>query len=349
MAQMQNNQLIQRLRRNLVETFEPVIGGQGPFVLLDYPDAVNAGDHAIWLGEKALLKHLGIEIAHQCSMQGYDKVAVAKALGAGTILMHGGGNFGDIYVYHQFRHQVLRDFPDNRVVVFPQTVMFFSDANLIKSALIFSVHGNITIAARDVLSFQTLQKFFGARSSIILAPDAAFMIGAPSRPTPPRFEVVWLSRTDAEGIAGASVADTVELPELCADNVELGTFADGIGTVARADVAGTKLLVTDWYRCAIPSRSDLDQYNRLDLDRRSQFWVDRALRILSAGHVVVSDRLHAHILCALAGIPHVLLNNNYGKNFSFFESWCRPLDICRLARSPSDAWALAQQMLRERE
>jgi exopolysaccharide biosynthesis predicted pyruvyltransferase EpsI len=100
---------------------------------------IHAPAAVVFCGEdqKALLKQLGIEIAHQCSMQGYDKAAVAKALGTGTILMHGGGNFGDMYVYNQFRHQVLRDFPRNRVVVFPQTVMFFSNANLMKSAVTF--------------------------------------------------------------------------------------------------------------------------------------------------------------------------------------------------------------------
>ena len=39
----------------------------------------------------------------------------------------------------------------------------------------------------------------------------------------------------------------------------------------------------------------------------------RRVPTLRRGKVVITDRLHAHVLCLLLGIPHVLLDNNYGK------------------------------------
>jgi exopolysaccharide biosynthesis protein PssK len=341
---MQHLETIQRLRETIVEAFRPILDGGGPFVLVDFPDAANAGDHAIWLGEKVLLKSLGIDVAYECSMQSYSAAKLKEAVGSGTILMHGGGNFGDLYVYHHFRHQVLKDFPHNRVVIFPQTVMFYDDAALKASVASFAAHGNVTIAARDVLSAHTLDKFFGSCARVITAPDMAFMMEPRPRLAKPFFDVLWLSRIDQEGVYGASIAGIPGIGQLQQRKIRFGVFDDGIETIAAADVADTRLMVTDWYRCSIPDEGGRAAYDRLGFDGRSRFWVNRAARLLSIGHVVVTDRLHAHILCLLSGIPHVLLNNSYGKNVSFYESWCRPLQICRLARSPVEAWSLASEL-----
>lgn len=341
---MNHTELIQSLRHTLLDALKPAFAGPGPFVLIDYPDSANAGDHAIWIGEKIFLKTLGIEVAYQCSLETYDKVAMAKALAAGTILMHGGGNFGDTYIFHQFRHKVLTDFPNNKVVIFPQTAMFFTDIGIRQSAEYFAAHADVTIAVRDVLSFHILKKSFSPRHRIILAPDMAFMLQAQTQRIKPTFGIVWLSRTDFEGVYGDTILKTVEPKQLHQQNIHLGRHEDGIPAVAKGEVAGSMLLVTDWYRCTLDQKG-LAQYQALDFDQRSLFWLRRASRILSLGHVVITDRLHAHILCTLAGIPHILLNNSYGKNVSFFETWCRPLDLCQLARSAAEAWALAQQFL----
>lgn len=341
---MQHTELVQRLRHTLSDALKPAFGGPGPFVLIDYPDSANAGDHAIWVGEKIFLKALGIEVAYQCSMETYDKIAMAKALGAGTILMHGRGNFGDTYIFQRFRHTVLADFPDNKIVIFPQTAMFFTDAGIRQSAELFAAHTDVTIAVRDVLSFHILKKSFSPRHRIILAPDMAFMIRDQVRSIKPMSGIVWLSRMDSEGVYGAFVPETIKPQKLRRENIHLGQHADEIPTIVEVEVAGSMLLVTDWYRCTLDEQG-LARYKSLDFDQRSSFWVSRALRILSFGHLVITDRLHAHILCTLAGIPHILLNNSYGKNVSFFETWCRPLHLCQLARSPAEAWALAQQFL----
>ena len=313
--------------------------------LLIIPTPRIAGDHAIWIGEKIFLKTLKVEVAHQCSLETYDKAAMAAALGSGTILMHGGGNFGDTYSYQQFRHRILTEFPDNKIVIFPQTVMFFTDFSIKQSAELFSAHTDVTIAVRDVLSLRILEKIFWLSSADGSRARYGIYDWPQARQIKPVFGVVWLSRTDTEGVHGALIPKTIAPLEIRQKNIDLGRYDDGIPTIVQADIAGSMLFVTDWYRCTLDQQG-LDRYKMLSFDQRSQFWLDRAFRILSSGHVVITDRLHAHILCTLMGIPHVLLNNNYGKNFLFFETWCRPLDLCQLARSPEEAWAMAQQFLK---
>ena len=61
----------------------------------------------------------------------------------------------------------------------------------------------------------------------------------------------------------------------------------------------------------------------------------RGLRILSAGKVVVTDRLHAHILCLLMNIPHVLLDNSYGKVNNFVDTWTKDSPLVHLSDSIS--------------
>jgi pyruvyl transferase EpsO len=338
---------IKRLREAILKAFRPLIDSARPVALVDFPDSKNSGDHAIWLGEKAYLKARNIEPAYQCSVQTYDKGQMAGALGDGLILMHGGGNFGDIYtLYHNFRMRVLADFPDNPVVVFPQTVMFFSDEAIRVTAERLAQHGKVTLAARDVLSQHILKRAFGDVAKVILAPDMAFMLGPLARSCAPKFDVVWISRTDTEGVHGNSLA-SAGLPPLQPVQAGLGDFDDGIAVATSAEMSGTRLLLSDWYRMELVGQHNLETYRRHDFDARAQFWFDRALRLMSAGRVVVTDRLHAHIICTLAGIPHVLLNNSYGKNVSFFESWSRPSSLCRLAATPAHAWKLAQQLLAE--
>jgi exopolysaccharide biosynthesis predicted pyruvyltransferase EpsI len=61
---------------------------------------------------------------------------------------------------------------------------------------------------------------------------------------------------------------------------------------------------------------------------------------------VITDRLHGHILCALLGIPHVLVDDRYGKVGSFFSSWTSDLRTARFARDPGQAASLADELRR---
>jgi pyruvyl transferase EpsO len=336
------------LRARLVETFRPLIDSGLPVALVDFPASRNSGDHLIWAGEKALIAALGLRLAYECSAATYDGSTMRRAIGGGTILMHGGGNFGDFYnAYHAFRLRVLEEFPDNPVVVLPQTVMFFSDRELRETARRFARHGNATIVARDVLSLHALERSFGDAARVILAPDMSFMLGAMRRSCTPNFAVVWISRTDLEASYGADLAAAAKLPALRQVTADMGAFDDGLGGTVTTEVCGRQLLVSDWYRMQVPSEDAAARYEALGFDQRSRFWVERALRLVSAGHVVVTDRLHGHILCTLAGIPHVLINNTYGKNFSYYETWSRPSQLCHLAATPAHAWSLANMLLEQ--
>jgi exopolysaccharide biosynthesis protein PssK len=68
-------------------------------------------------------------------------------------------------------------------------------------------------------------------------------------------------------------------------------------------------------------------------------------RLLARGKVVVTDRLHGHILSLLLGIPHVLLDNSYGKLRHFHETWTWSMPRVRWVESSAEARAVAEQMV----
>ena len=64
---------------------------------------------------------------------------------------------------------------------------------------------------------------------------------------------------------------------------------------------------------------------------------------------MITDRLHGHILCVLLGIPHVILDNRYGKLSTYHRTWTAEVDGVHLADSPADALRLARELVRASE
>ena len=106
-------------------------------------------------------------------------------------------------------------------------------------------------------------------------------------------------------------------------------------------------MTTDWYELQI-SKETAYALNRIVGDRMSAAYLSRALTLLSLGRLVITDRLHAHILCMLLGIPHILLNNLMGKNWNFYETWTRGSPLCRLETNAEQAWTLARAAIAAR-
>jgi pyruvyl transferase EpsO len=144
-------------------------------------------------------------------------------------------------------------------------------------------------------------------------------------------DVFWLARTYKESL-GAAVHD--RLPKArAADWLHDDLSVDWLTALAAAARRCT-------YRAARLEQSLYDTVAHARLRR--------GYRLLRQGRVVVTERLHGHILCMLAGIPHVLIDNNYGKNSTFFRTWTHGWPGVRFANSLNEASLEALELLRER-
>jgi pyruvyl transferase EpsO len=184
--------------KQLRDSFAPLIPRGRGAALVDFPDSPNCGEHAIWLGQKRLLSELGIPIAYECSAQSYDRDAMAAKIGTGTILVQGGGNLGRHPLRHEVRCRVLQDFPNNKIVFFPQQVAPRDSQDLERIAKVIGRHPDVTLFARSTETQLLLTEHFRPYARIELAPDMSFLLGPLSRPGEPRYDIVWLARTDQE-------------------------------------------------------------------------------------------------------------------------------------------------------
>ncbi len=339
---MATKDLLGLYMQQLRDIFAPTIPRDKSLALVDFPDSANCGDHAIWLGEKRLLSELGIPVAYECSAQTYDRDAMAAKIGNGTIMLHGGGNFGDRYpLYHEFRLRVLNDFPQNKVIMFPQQVTFLDNEYLQGTANAVSRHPDVTLFARGLIAKHVLSRYFGDIAHIEMAPDMALMLGPQKRLCDPLYDIVWIARTDQERV-GDQTEVAARLASQSAAKLLLPSFPDGVEINIVVKERPPTVCLTDWYSLVFENEDARIAYQRLSFDQRALASLTRGLFVLSLGRVVITDRLHGHIFCLLLGIPHVFLNNDSGKNWDFYETWTRDSPLCRLARNPQEAWSLAR-------
>jgi len=308
---------------DLKQTFEGLLkqelAGTSTAHLLDYPFNLNPGDAAIWLGEKKALQNLSI--ASRSFMSTYKE---QQAQSVDTVLLHGGGNFGDIWPEHTaYREQVLVAAYGRPVLQLP--VSFHADDLRSLRGLQKRVanHGRVTFMWRDSRSFAAGSDTFpGARH--ILSPDAAFTLTAPTTPTPiptPRTSVLLVHRRDKETALAepSSQAMSVDWDFTRAFKATSGWYA-----LRAATLAGTSAVV--------PERA---------LDRLSRAQLRYAFQLLSSAGIIVTDRLHGHILATMLGIPNILYPERYGKNRAFFETWTRGISDVYWENSLDEAVARA--------
>lgn len=317
---------IAELQRAIHATVGPLLD-ERPIALVDFPDIRNCGDSAIWLGEMAYLANEHRKRpAYVSRMLDFSPEALSKRVPDGPILIHGWGNFGDIWVAHQdFREHVLEKFPDRDVIQMPQSIHFSSQTRLEEAARKIARHKRFTLLVRDVESFDLARKHFDCR--VQLCPDMAFAIGPLERRAPVSIPVLAMLRADAEA-AGLSTADVADLP------VEDWIDEDA-NKVRMAKVGGRISAIVS----GNPSELAL---RKLDAAAHQRF--DRGVRQLSRAQAIVTDRLHVHIVSLLLGIPHAVLDNSYGKVRRFMSAFSGGTELSHLPDSMADAvaWAKGQ-------
>ena len=225
--------------------------------------------------------------------------------------MHGGGNFGTIWPeIHGFRLRVLQDFIGVPVIQLPQTIYFDDVAKTSEMADAIKKQGNYHLLARCQKSYEFAQQFFNAQ--LYLCPDMAFFIGAIEPNQQPTVDHFILSRTDQEKSTTSLVS---ALGDKHLGNIEL---ADWLEPYWQERVLHRLEIHSAWLRAKLDPNNKvlLIVWNQLSKARQQ-----RGVVLLSRGRMVISDRLHVHILCILMNKPHLLIDNVYGKISHFYHTW----------------------------
>lgn len=315
----------------LTEFGKHVSRGQ-PYAIVDFPDYGNVGDSAIYLGMLSILRELtGRDPSYVASLARFNADALRRAAPKGPIFLQGGGNFGDIWPKHQhFRESIAKTFPERRLIQAPQSIHFEDDVAIKRCAETFGAHPDFHIMVRDRPSVEFVQERLGLTASLV--PDTAFGLGPLPRPAAPTRDIVMLMRTDKEKVA---------LDETLLKNLPDAREADW-----RAESESWR----KWSRLYANIRGLLmggvvkSRRQVLVSKQLADMRFDRGARILSDGRKVITDRLHAHIMCTLHNIPHVYLDNSYGKIGRYGAVWTNGLAIARQATSAQQAIELLREV-----
>jgi pyruvyl transferase EpsO len=279
------------------------------YALVDFPDHANVGDSAIWLGELAMLRQItGRDPSYISTWHDFDLDAFHRACPDGLLFLHGGGNLGDIWLHHQrFRESILANVRDRTVVQLPQSIHFRLPTNVDRFAAVVADHPDFVLYVRDTRSLKLAREHLACPSH--LAPDSAYALGRQFR-SAPQCDVLMLMRTDDERLGYV-------LP------------------------SADRSMVVDW----LEDDADLPVGRDADIcEAQAAARVGRGLRLLERGRVVVTDRLHGHILTDLLGIPHVVLDNEYGKIGAYLDAWPGAEPIVTRASTLEQAVVLAKQI-----
>lgn len=264
------------------------------FLAADYG---NLGDVAITYAQTQFLsKHLPnsqvFEIPISQSLEGL--VFVRRNIKPKDLVtIVGGGNMGDMYDQIEFiRQLVLKSFPNNKIISFPQTIDFSDSVNgrkaLNVAQKVYNSHRNLVLIAREKISFELMNRYF-VKAKILLTPDIVFTLDE-SKPENPREGVILCLRNDKE--KRLTVQDHALIERIAKQK---------FGKVTTYDT------VIDRSRMSLTERNEELQ----------KIWA--AFR---AAELVITDRLHGMIFCYITKTPCIVFSNSNHKIESTYK-WLR--------------------------
>lgn len=314
------------LRERTFQILADAVGESEEVALVDFPNHQNSGDSLIWSGELQYLRGLGKSVGYVADISRYRPEDLRQQVPEGAILIHGGGNFGDRWPQMQeFHEKVVSDFPDRRIVQLPQTIDFSCPSSLSRAQRVYSAHENLTLLIRDNDGAATTSDLF-VSNDVQFCPDMAF--GAQQlmeRVCEPSVDILFLRRGDCESILdGQDVAVPSQISYRVAD----------WGLRGRQSALWKALHVPG----AIAKRSGLARKSMYPITSRmfhrmAELNISNAAATLSAGRVVITDRLHAAVMCALMDIPVVALNNANGKVAAIYRDYLGAFPAVSIADS----------------
>lgn len=281
------------------------------------PDYGNLGDHAIALAERKF-----IESSTGCApkmfygpVSRYWKILNDEVEEGDVIILQGGGNMGTLYEsYENERLSIIDRFKHNKIILFPQTVSYGDTAHerrYIKHiSKIYERHPHLYLVAREQMSYKRMKKLF-TNASILLTPDIVLSL--------PPFE--FSDSTERDGLCLCLRADKEQRVSSEAANAFSKVGSSIFGKVFSTDTM---------HFCDYLSPEEGETAVR---DKIAE---------LARARLVITDRIHGMIFCALSGTPCIAMDNANGKVGEEYK-WLERLPFIRFAGSIEEAVEIMEQ------
>lgn len=274
--------------------------------LLGIPLHGNIGDQAIAYAEKQFLKdyfkeYKIIEVESSITLNKINYLK--KIINDSTILVHGGGFLGSLWPNEEkmFR-TVLLNFPNNLIVVMPQTAYFSDDdegkETLKESKKIYEKHKNLYILCRESYSYEFMKKNFPQCKSY-LVPDMVLYL----KP--------YISRKERSNVSLLCIRHDKEKI-----NYEIGKIEEHLLN------KGLKIKHTDTV------------IDRIVPTFRRKKIIYTKIKEFAEAKLIVTDRLHGMVFALISKTPCVALENKSYKIKGVYD-WIKNIDFIKLTTENS--------------
>lgn len=251
-------------------------------ILMGTPHHANIGDLAIAYAEEKIIKQLfpntKLYIMQEEKLDVCAKRVKNYIKKDDIILLHGGGNIGDTYVTpEQGRREVISSYPNNKIIIFPQTAYFENEEELDISKKVYNAHNNLIIMAREKMSYDFMKKHF-YNAKIYLTPDIVMSLKEISDIK--RSGALLMFRRDKEKTLGNEKTDSI-----------VYYIKEHFNTYKITDMnIGTEVV------------------NNISEKMRKEI-LESKFKELQSAELVITDRLHGMVFSAITETPCVVFDS----------------------------------------
>lgn len=269
------------------------------------PTHGNLGDQAIAYASKKFLmeKFKDYEIIEvNCEDTYKYSKAIKKSMNNDDLIfLHGGGNMGNHYIHEEeARRHIIDKFKDNKIVSFTQTIYFSNDSvgkiELNKTKQVYNSHPNLTIIAREDKSYEVMKSEF-KNANIIKCPDIVFYLNTKLN----------LEQLNRKNIMTCLRKDKETYVDLGSKQEFINQIKSNYDDVVISDTVINKSVYKDDREVTL-------------LNLWKKFYESK---------VVITDRLHGMIFCAITKTPCIVTRSLDHKVVESYK-WIKDLNYIRM-------------------
>ena len=273
--------------------------------LIFTPEHRNLGDHAIAQSETEILNELEvpyIEVTGR-KLEEWKKKGCLHVMNGRTILINGGGNLGTLWFeVESLTRRIIQKNPHSHIFILPNT-FFYEDSEwgkkeLTNSISIYNAHKHLKLFAREKISYEAMNAIY---NDVALVPDMVLRMNK-CRLGVKRKGCLLCLRVDRE-------------------KTRSGT-EEAVILQQTAQIFGDSVQWLDMVKDHQIPIADREHELELQYD---------AFR---HAELVVTDRLHGMIFCAITGTPCIVINSKSPKVRGCFE-WVKNLPYIRFCEDVS--------------
>lgn len=275
--------------------------------LIGTPEYTNIGDSAICLAEMKFLSKSGFAKRRikEISTSEYFmyRTFIKKYISRSSLICGmGGGNMGNHWYDEELlRYEIINDFKDNPMIIFPQTIFYTDDADGKKaekeSVKYYDSCKKLCMIAREKKSFSLMSSLY-KKADILLTPD----------------------------IVLSTNKDTFEIETKSRSGILLCMRSDKEKILSKNDILNIEVYLKErgqYYKF-------IDMYSECDtINKKNRLkYTKKKLEEFANARLVITDRLHAMIFSAITETPCIVFDNCNYKISGTYE-WIKYLDYIK--------------------